>query len=180
MPGRVDASQLIPIVLEPQEHEKSLIQGIARLISTHSGEMGTESIYHGCMALLHLLFARSDIIWKAPLPGPLEALLQFIDLHAQEAMPNQRLAKQAGMSVASLCRTFRVYMHTTPANYVNQVRISKAGYLLEHTELSIEEIAASTGFPNRAYFSRVFKKVSSLSPAVFRSRKAIHRCQHRQ
>lgn len=179
MSVRVDAAQVIPIKLEPQEHEKNLIQDIGNYITNHFGRDGTDFLYHECMALLHLLLARAGIQWKAPLPPALGKLLHFIDLHAHETIPNKRLAAQAGMSVVSLCRAFQTHMHTTPANYVNQVRISKAGYLLEHSELSIDEIAEATGFPNRAYFSRVFKKMSFLSPAAFRKRKATHRFQLR-
>ena len=175
MHGRVDAAEAIPIELEPLEQEKILIQDIATHITNRSAENGANFLYHECMALLHLLLARAGIIWKAPLPKALDELLQFIDLHAHEAMPNRRLAVQAGMSVVSLCRAFQAHMHTTPAQYVSQVRISKAGYLLEYSELSIDEIAEATGFPNRAYFSRVFKKVTSLSPAAFQKQKATHR-----
>jgi len=179
MPSRVDAAQVIPIELEPQEPEKILIQGIGNHILNHSVGDGTDSLFHEGMALLHLLLARSEIQWRAPLSQALNNLLQFIDLHAHETLPNKRLAAEAGMSVVSLCRAFQAHMHITPAHYVNQVRISKAGYLLEHSELSIDEIAETTGFPNRAYFSRVFKKMTSVSPAAFRKRKVAHRLQFR-
>jgi AraC family transcriptional regulator of arabinose operon len=39
---------------------------------------------------------------------------------------------------------------------------------LLQTDDSIDEIAASTGFPNRAYFSRIFKKITDEGPAGFR------------
>jgi YesN/AraC family two-component response regulator len=34
----------------------------------------------------------------------------------------------------------------------------------------VEQIAERTGFPNRHYFSRVFKHVTSESPALFRAK----------
>ena len=177
MPSGVDSSQPVPIVLEPHEQEKALIQGIANHIESHSRCMGEDSLYHQCMALLHLLFSRAGIIWQAPLPSALADLLAFIGLHAHETLSNRRLARQAGMSIATLYRMFQAHMQTTPAHYVTQVRVSKAGSLLEQSELNIDEIAEALGLPNRAYFSRVFKKTTSMSPAAFRKSKAIHYAQ---
>lgn len=176
VPSRwVDLLQPLPIKLEPAAEEKALIDGISSHIEDCRDSPDKEMVYHRSMALLHLLFARLEILWKPPFPVSFSALLDFIDHHAHETMPNQTLARKAGMSIATLCRAFQNHLHTTPANYVNQVRISKAVHLLEQTELGMEEIADQLGFPNRAYFSRVFKKVTTLSPAEFRKRKAIHR-----
>ena len=171
----VDLSQPLPVKLEPTAEEGALITGISSHIEECRDDPDKEVIYHRSMALLHLLFARLDILWKPPFPEPFSRLLDFIDHHAHEAIPNQLLARKAGMSVPTLCRAFQNCMHTTPANYVNQVRISKAVHLLQQTELGMDEIAEEVGFPNRAYFSRVFKKVTTLSPADFRKRKEIHR-----
>jgi two-component system response regulator YesN len=53
---------------------------------------------------------------------------------------------------------------------VSEVRVRKAATLLRGTRQSIEEIAEQTGFPNRYYFSRVFKKMTGHSPADFRAK----------
>jgi AraC-like DNA-binding protein len=176
VPSRwVDLLQPLPIELEPTPEERALIAGVSGHIEQRADRPDKEIVYHESMALLHLLFARLEILWKPPFPESLSRLLSFIDHHAHEAIPNQMLARQAGMSIPTLCRAFQSCLHTTPANYVNQVRVSKAVHLLEQTELGMDEIADQVGFPNRAYFSRVFKKVTTLSPAEFRKRKAIHR-----
>jgi YesN/AraC family two-component response regulator len=36
------------------------------------------------------------------------------------------------------------------------------------TDQTLDAIAAQTGFPNRAYFSRVFKNITAEPPAGFR------------
>lgn len=145
-------------------------------------EQGLESelnarIFHSTLALLHLLLARADIAWKPPQPDSLARLTEFIKSHLNEKVSNQRLAKEAGMSVKSLSRLFRDHLHVSPAQYVSNARIGHACQMLEQTEMTIDSIAESTGFPNRAYFSRVFKQVSTLSPAEFRTRKKRHRAQ---
>lgn len=176
LPGMwVDSSQPLPIELEPTAAESALLESISNHIEKYSGGSAKEMVYHKSLAFLHLLLARLEILWKPPFPKSLLRVLDYIDRHAHEAIPNERLAQHAGMSIATLCRVFQNCLHTTPANYVSQVRISKAVNMLEQTELGIDEIADQVGFPNRAYFSRVFKKVTTISPAEFRKRKAIHR-----
>ena len=46
----------------------------------------------------------------------------------------------------------------------------EAARLLVQGDATLEAIAERTGFPNRAYFSRVFKQVTAESPAAFRRR----------
>lgn len=171
----VDLSQPLPIQLEPSAEEKVLIAEISNKIAEFRDASDKEGVYHRSMALLHLLFARLKILWRPPFPESFRRLMEFIDAHSHEAIPNSRLAQQAGMSIATMCRVFQKCLHTTPASYVNRVRISKAVRMLEQNELGMDEIAERIGFPNRAYFSRVFKKVTTLSPAEFRKRKATHR-----
>jgi AraC-like DNA-binding protein len=176
LPGkRINLKQALPIKLEPSADEGELIAGISGLIERKEARPNDSEVYHKSMALLHLVFARLLLNWNPPLPDSIARLIDFIDQHAHETLPNQKLAQQAGMSIATLCRTFQSCLHTTPANYVNQVRITKAVHLLEQTELGIEDIAEQLGYPNRAYFSRVFKKVTTLAPGEYRKRKVVHR-----
>lgn len=44
----------------------------------------------------------------------------------------------------------------------------EAARLLTTTELDMDEVAAQTGFPNPAYLTRVFKRITRKTPARFR------------
>ena len=59
-----------------------------------------------------------------------------------------------------------------PAQFIAQVRIREAARLLTSTSLSMEDIAERTGFPNPAYFSRVFKRITGRTPT--QSRRESH------
>ena len=63
---------------------------------------------------------------------------------------------------------FKRHFGTTAARYVTELRVREAAHLLLQTGQAIDNIATQTGFPNRAYFSRVFKHVTAESPARFR------------
>jgi YesN/AraC family two-component response regulator len=51
---------------------------------------------------------------------------------------------------------------------VREIRVREAASLLLRTNESLDEIAEKTGFVNRFYMSRVFKKVTKESPAAYR------------
>ncbi len=75
---------------------------------------------------------------------------------------------KAGMSPAGFNRAFRSQFGTSPARYVTEMRVREAARCLLQEDGSIDDVAEKTGFPNRAYFSRVFKKVTGEAPAGFR------------
>ena len=53
-------------------------------------------------------------------------------------------------------------------DYVNRIRIEKAKELLRNTGKTIQEISDVIGFVDQKYFSRQFKKETSLSPTEYR------------
>jgi AraC family transcriptional regulator, arabinose operon regulatory protein len=65
-------------------------------------------------------------------------------------------------------RAFKRHFGTTAARYVAELRVREAAHLLLQTDQTLDAIAAQTGFPNRAYFSRVFKNITAEPPASFR------------
>lgn len=83
-------------------------------------------------------------------------------------LPSMRsLLEQLGRSYEHLCRLFRARYGIPPLKYVHAQRIARAKLLLRDTGLSIAEVARHLGFRDAAYFSRVFRKMTGLSPSHF-------------
>ena len=53
-------------------------------------------------------------------------------------------------------------------SYINSVRVKEAKRLLSTENMSLYEIAASTGFYDQAYFSKVFSQKYGIVPSEFR------------
>lgn len=77
-------------------------------------------------------------------------------------------AKRFGIGERSLRRRFVAALGQTPRAYRTTRRIDHACLLLHFSRLSIDEIAAETGFADRFHFSRVFAKLRGMGPAAFR------------
>jgi len=158
------------IVIKPSEAELCVIEDLKEVIKQSRAEEAPERGRLLASALAQIALSRAEIEWKQSLPANLARLQRHIDEHFGEDLSNPALAKFAGTSLTGLLRLFNRHLGTKPAQYVSEVRVRNAATLLRGTKLSIEEIAEQTGFPNRYYFSRVFKKMTGHSPADFRAK----------
>ena len=77
-------------------------------------------------------------------------------------------AERAGLSRDRFVRLFGKQIGEPPHRLLMNVRMREAGFMLRYTDLSIKEIAYSTGFSDPLYFSRIFKKYSGKSPKNYK------------
>lgn len=78
------------------------------------------------------------------------------------------LARAAEVSKTHLTRIFQATLGVSPVEALRQLRLDRAVTLLTRTNLPIQDIAVTTGFPNPFHFSKVFSAVYGKSPRAFR------------
>lgn len=78
------------------------------------------------------------------------------------------LAKRAAMSPRNFSRGFMEEMMTTPARFVENIRVEAARIMLETTPLTIQQIAHRVGFGNPANMRRAFVRAFQTPPAEYR------------
>ena len=79
-----------------------------------------------------------------------------------------QLADYVHLSPNYLSNLFKKEVGYRLSDYMNELRIEKAKYLLLNTRERSHEIASELGFSDPAYFCKVFKKSTGLSPAEYR------------
>lgn len=99
---------------------------------------------------------------------PVAGSLRYIDEHLDSDLNNQKLAHAAGFSEDHFVRLFRKHVGQTPAQYVLERRIATAAERLVFSSDGIDRIADACGFPDRFYFSRMFRRRMGLPPAAYR------------
>jgi transcriptional regulator GlxA family with amidase domain len=74
------------------------------------------------------------------------------------------------MTERTLNRRFKQACGTTPIQYLQALRIEQARKLLETTAFSIEKIINAVGYEDLSSFTRLFKKITGLSPSQYRTK----------
>ena len=96
------------------------------------------------------------------------ASVRYINAHYTEALSVEKLAEDQEMCAGYYSKMFIKHIGTSPRDYFVRLRLQNAAILLTQSDMSITEIAASVGYNDPLYFSRIFKKNFSLSPAAYR------------
>ena len=97
------------------------------------------------------------------------AAVEYIEQNYDRPISVSELAAHSNMSESRFFPRFREELGVTPIEYINRYRINRARLLLiADGEMPIERVAELTGFESSAYFRRVFKKVTGMSPREYR------------
>jgi len=106
--------------------------------------------------------------------APLRELMNWVSDHPNAELDVPALAKRAHMSLRNFARTFRAETGTTPAAYVERIRVETARRLLKTSQQSIADVAATAGFGTPEALRRAFARRLSLSPREYRARFGEH------
>jgi transcriptional regulator GlxA family with amidase domain len=98
---------------------------------------------------------------------------ELIDQIVEDPAGDHRLAalsRRAGFSERHLSRVFAREIGTTPARYVEQIRIEAARAMLESTAASLEVIARRCGLSTAETLRRSFTREVGVTPHAYRQR----------
>ena len=99
----------------------------------------------------------------------IDAALFYIHEHFLETITLDQMSKVTNMTATSFCRFFKKMTNKSLSEYVNNLRIGRACYLLTETNLSISEAAFKAGFNSTTHFNRMFLRKKGLSPRGYRT-----------
>ena len=94
----------------------------------------------------------------------------YLEKHYKEDIQIKDLENQFYLSKNKLYQLFKKNYHTTPMQYLNNIRISKSKELILHTDFTLTEICEEIGFNNYNYFIKQFKAVFGEPPHRFRKK----------
>lgn len=145
---------------------KQMIHELQRC-QTHYPEILT-LLLRQLFILIHRQLTRERTRKDAYLEEEMSLAMQFFNDNYNTEVNIEEYASARGMSVSWFIRSFKLYTHTTPMQYLVSRRITNAQMLLETTNYNITEIAQLVGYDNPLYFSRIFRKQKGMSPSDYR------------
>lgn len=98
----------------------------------------------------------------------MKQILKEIQESYMEDITLNSLAEKYNISVSRLSSRIKGTLGMSFSKYLTSKRIERAKELLKDERLSLEQIAEQVGYRDYFYFIKVFKKVTGVSPSVYR------------
>jgi len=95
---------------------------------------------------------------------------QWLNQNYAQADPVADAMARSGLTERTFMRRFREATKHTPLGYVQLLRVEDAKRRLERTDASIETIGWQVGYEDGAFFRRLFKRITGVTPGHYRRR----------
>lgn len=99
---------------------------------------------------------------------PVQKALLYIDGNLTDNLSLRTLAEALNVSSSYLSGLFRKETGTTLTEHITRRRVRHAMHLLKTTRLQIQTVAQHCGMMDVQYFSKVFKRISGMTPKEYR------------
>ncbi len=101
----------------------------------------------------------ADVIMKAT---------RYVKRAYRERISLEQVSSYVGLSPSYFSRIFKQETGSAWSTYVNRIRVDRARRLLISTSVPLSDIAGMVGFEDQSYFTKVFKRITGLSPGRYR------------
>lgn len=96
-----------------------------------------------------------------------EKVNELLMLQLHSTFDAHKIAAKINMDYSYIGKCYKAQTGTTINHHFNSLKIQKAIAYMEDGSMNISQMSEVLGYPNPYYFSRVFKKFTSLSPSAF-------------
>ncbi len=95
--------------------------------------------------------------------------MDFMHRHYHRNFTLNELCDYLKLSKPYLCKLIKRETGETFSSLLNEIRVKKSQSLLLQKDWSILDIALSSGFNNQNYYNITFKKITGMTPQVYRN-----------
>lgn len=99
---------------------------------------------------------------------PIRLAKQYIRDHYSDPLTLETVSREVGFNPAYFSSVFKKTTSQNFMDYLKEVRIEKAKGLLLHTSDEIGLIALKVGYSDVKYFTRLFRKLTRMTPTEYR------------
>jgi transcriptional regulator GlxA family with amidase domain len=152
----VTAGMDLALALVEEDHGSRLALQVARNLVLYLRRPGGQSQFSAALSLQ--LTDRK----------PLRELESWVLDNLDKPLTVPVLAQRVAMSPRNFARVFTKEMKTTPAKFVERLRVETARRRLEESQNSMESIASECGFGNVNSMRNVFQRTLRIAPGQYR------------
>lgn len=96
--------------------------------------------------------------------------IKYIKLHYREELTLHDVAESIHVSKSYFSNLFKKQLGQNFIDYLIDLRLHEAKRLLVHNECKVYEVAEKSGFNDVKYFSKLFKKITQMTPVEYREK----------
>lgn len=94
----------------------------------------------------------------------------WLHKHFPEPVDMDRLAGELNLTPRTLLRRFKAATGETPLAYLQRLRVEASRPMLEEDRMTVQEVGLAVGYEDVAFFRRLFRRHTGLSPRTYRER----------
>ena len=151
---------------------------LKRLQHREDGLLGGEQLIKTYLEQFMIFLIRSMVTASVPnfpqkeeKADPLvEDMLQYLMDNVEKNIRIEDLCKEFDYSRSYLSHRFQSKTGQTLAACAMKIKIREAKRLIRETDMNLSQISARLAFESPQYFSRVFKRVTGMTPPEFKNR----------
>lgn len=151
---------------------------LKQLILSENGEIGGEQLIKTYLEQFLIMLIRSLTNKKETKIFPsketmenhlVSSIIQIIENNLYGTITVDEICNKIGYSKTYLSKLFREQTSYTIANYYNITKINLSKQLIRENNYNFTEISDLLKFDNPQYFSRVFKRITNMSPSEYKN-----------
>jgi transcriptional regulator GlxA family with amidase domain len=152
----VTAGMDLALALVEEDHGSRLALQVARNLVLYLRRPGGQSQFSAALSL------------QATDRKPLRELEAWVLDNLRKPLTVPVLAQRVSMSPRNFARVFSQEMKTTPAKFIERLRVEAARRRLEESQSSMETVASECGFGNVNSMRNVFQRALKIPPGQYR------------
>ena len=157
----------LPKILGVTDSMRDAVERMERLYRRHS-IYGDERLAGMLYSFFFELAAveKKDAVQSGGRIAP--GVLSVLDDQLETGYSSEEIAGALGMNYSYIGKCFKEETGQTIHQAFDRLKVERAKHLMVRGEMNISQVSQALGYPNPYYFSRVFKKVTGMSPRDYR------------
>lgn len=150
--------------------EDEVISNLKKMHSASKDRLakGYDTLGYFLLVMSRLVAKNTQVVNDVPAEHYISLATSYIGDRFSYDISVNDIADYVGIDRSYLYRLFKIYLDTTPSELLMDARMRRAVSLLEYENLSVSEIAVSSGFYDLSHFSRCFIARYGMSPGKYR------------
>lgn len=120
------------------------------------------------LRLISYYISKCKIEKKQRINDEIDEIVLYLKNNFKKVITIEEMSGKVNYTPNYFIKKFKKKTGCSPLQYLNNIRLEVAKFMLRHTNEPVGKIMEKTGFLDASYFSKLFKKNTGYSPIKFR------------